>query len=112
MPSTSVLTPGSCCRPTWWRSANRCPRWQRRLDPDGLSPVTPAVADACLSRASRASAQRVGRRVAEESAGGTRERIEQTALRLFRDRGFDKVTIEEICRAASVAPATFYRQFG
>lgn len=47
-----------------------------------------------------------------EGPASTRDRLERTALHLFRDRGFDKVTIEEICRTASVAPATFYRQFG
>ena len=41
-----------------------------------------------------------------------RARIEQTALELFRTRGFDRVTVEDVCAEASVAPATFYRQFG
>jgi len=41
-----------------------------------------------------------------------RARIEQTALELFRTRGFDQVTVEDVCAEAGVAPATFYRQFG
>ncbi|MGY1616548.1 TetR/AcrR family transcriptional regulator [Geodermatophilus sp. SYSU D00691] len=41
-----------------------------------------------------------------------RARIEQTALELFRSRGFDRVTVEEVCAAAAVGPATFYRHFG
>jgi AcrR family transcriptional regulator len=41
-----------------------------------------------------------------------RARIEQTALALFRARGFDQVTVEDVCAAAGVAPATFYRYFG
>jgi AcrR family transcriptional regulator len=41
-----------------------------------------------------------------------RARIEQTALTLFRARGFDQVTVEDVSAAAGVAPATFYRYFG
>jgi AcrR family transcriptional regulator len=39
-------------------------------------------------------------------------RIERTALELFRASGFDQVTVEDVCAAARVAPATFYRHFG
>ena len=41
-----------------------------------------------------------------------RARIEQAALELFRTRGFDRVTVEDVCVEAGVAPATFYRHFG
>jgi AcrR family transcriptional regulator len=41
-----------------------------------------------------------------------RARIEKTALELFRARGFDNVTVEDVCTEAGVAPATFYRYFG
>jgi AcrR family transcriptional regulator len=41
-----------------------------------------------------------------------RARIEKTALELFRARGFDNVTVEDVCTEAGVAPATFYRHFG
>ena len=42
----------------------------------------------------------------------TRERLEQTALRLFAEHGFDNVTVEDVCREAHVGPATFYRHVG
>src|SRR3712207_1854819 len=41
-----------------------------------------------------------------------RARIEQAALELFRARGFDLVTVEDVSVSAHVAPATFYRHFG
>jgi AcrR family transcriptional regulator len=42
----------------------------------------------------------------------TRERLEETALRLFAAHGYDQVTVEDVCREAQVGPATFYRHFG
>src|SRR5947209_20491384 len=41
-----------------------------------------------------------------------RSRIEQIALELFLARGYDQVTVEDVCAAAGTAPATFYRYFG
>jgi AcrR family transcriptional regulator len=41
----------------------------------------------------------------------TRAGVERTALELFRSRGYDAVTVEQIAAAAGVGPATFYRYF-
>ena len=39
-------------------------------------------------------------------------RIQEVALDLFDARGFDKVTIEQIARAAEVSTSSVYRYFG
>ncbi|HEY8891704.1 MAG TPA: TetR/AcrR family transcriptional regulator [Clostridium sp.] len=41
----------------------------------------------------------------------TRQRIIQGALPLFREKGFDAVTIQDICGAASINKHTFYYHF-
>jgi AcrR family transcriptional regulator len=41
----------------------------------------------------------------------TRREIFATALRLFGDRGFERVTVEQICAAADVAKGTFFLHF-
>ena len=41
----------------------------------------------------------------------TRERLTHAAERLWQERGFDEVTVAEICEAAGVAKATFHFHF-
>jgi AcrR family transcriptional regulator len=40
------------------------------------------------------------------------QRIQEVALDLFDERGFDNVTIEQIADAAEVSPSSVYRYFG
>ena len=48
----------------------------------------------------------------ELRAQQTRRRIIEESLTLFLDRGYSATTIEQIARAAQVAPATVYQAFG
>ncbi len=54
-------------------------------------------------------AEPLGRR--ERKKQETRRQIEDTARRLFRERGFDRVTIAQIAREADVAEQTVYNYF-
>ena len=47
----------------------------------------------------------------ERKKARTRAAIRQHALRLFRDKGYQATTVEQIAEAAEVSPATFYRYF-
>ena len=47
----------------------------------------------------------------ERKLAASRARVVDAAFDLFADRGFDDVTVAEICAAADIAPRTFFRYF-
>jgi AcrR family transcriptional regulator len=47
----------------------------------------------------------------ERKKARTRAALQEHALRLFREQGYDATTIEQIADAAEVSPATVYRYF-
>lgn len=47
----------------------------------------------------------------ERKKGETRDRIFEAAIRLFRERGFEKTTVDAIVEVADVAKGTFFNYF-
>jgi TetR/AcrR family transcriptional repressor of nem operon len=50
-------------------------------------------------------------RVSREQAAGTRERVVETAARMFRRKGFDGIGLDAIMRDAGLTHGGFYRHF-
>jgi AcrR family transcriptional regulator len=50
--------------------------------------------------------------VREHAKDQTRDVLARRALDVFRQRGFDTVTVEEVAEACGVSPRTFFRYFG
>ena len=51
-------------------------------------------------------------RVSREKFAETRDRILDTAARLFREKGFDGIGLGDIMKAAGLTHGGFYRHFG
>ena len=47
----------------------------------------------------------------EETVGTTKDRIRDAAITLFREKGYENVTVVQICEAANVTKRTFYYHF-
>src|SRR5262245_14325897 len=47
----------------------------------------------------------------ERKKAKTRAAIQEHALRLFQEQGYNETTVEQIAEAAEVSPSTFFRYF-
>lgn len=48
----------------------------------------------------------------ERKKAKTKAAIQEHALRLFREQGYENTTVDQIAEAAEVSPSTFFRYFG
>lgn len=48
----------------------------------------------------------------ERKKAATMHHVQETAIELFEEHGFDRVTIEQVAEAAEVSASTVYRYFG
>lgn len=45
-------------------------------------------------------------------AGETKKKLLETVIELMRERGYEKVSVRDICRAAGVSSGSFYHHYG
>lgn len=69
-----------------------------------------------MSNATRAGSPAEGQGVRlpslrERKKARTRAAVQETALRLFRERGYEATSVEVICAAAEIGRTTFFRYF-
>jgi AcrR family transcriptional regulator len=57
------------------------------------------------------SGETPGTGLRERRRAKVREEIYRTAMRLFREQGYDRTTVQEIAEAAVISESTFYRYF-
>ena len=47
----------------------------------------------------------------KETYSETKERIRECAIKLFKENGYDNVTVVQICEAAGITKRTFYYHY-